>query len=90
MASNMEIRKLGSDLHVAVLSFGTATFGDGPAFKAWGGNGVKEDALDAVAKETGKAVAQIAINWVLQRPSAATVIIGARDESGIHSRRRKD
>ena len=38
----MEIRKLGSDLHVPVLSFGTATFGDGPAFKAWGGNGVKE------------------------------------------------
>ena len=38
------------------------------------------DALDAVAKETEKAVAQIAINWVLQRPSVATVIIGARDE----------
>jgi aryl-alcohol dehydrogenase-like predicted oxidoreductase len=38
----MELRKLGLDLHVPVLSFGTATFGDGPAFKAWGGNGVKE------------------------------------------------
>jgi aryl-alcohol dehydrogenase-like predicted oxidoreductase len=38
------------------------------------------DALDAVAKETEKTVAQIAINWVLQRPSVATVIIGARDE----------
>ena len=38
----MEIRKLGLDLHVPVLSFGTATFGDGPAFKAWGNNGVKE------------------------------------------------
>jgi aryl-alcohol dehydrogenase-like predicted oxidoreductase len=38
----MEMRKLGLDLHVPVLSFGTATFGDGPAFKAWGGNGVKE------------------------------------------------
>jgi aryl-alcohol dehydrogenase-like predicted oxidoreductase len=38
------------------------------------------DALDAIAKETGKSVAQIAINWVLQRPSVATVIIGARDE----------
>jgi aryl-alcohol dehydrogenase-like predicted oxidoreductase len=38
----MEIRKLGSDLQVPVLTFGTATFGDGPAFKAWGGNGVKE------------------------------------------------
>ncbi|MES1167158.1 MAG: aldo/keto reductase, partial [Pseudomonadota bacterium] len=41
------------------------------------------DALDAVAKETGKSVAQIAINWVLQRPSVATVIIGARDEEQL-------
>ena len=41
------------------------------------------DALDAVAKETGKSVAQIAINWVLQRPSVATVIIGARDEAQL-------
>ena len=38
----MEYRKLGSDLHVPVLSFGTATFGEGPVFKAWGSNGVKE------------------------------------------------
>ena len=41
------------------------------------------DALDAVAAETGKTVAQIAINWVLQRPSVATVIIGARDEAQL-------
>ncbi len=41
------------------------------------------DALDAIAKETGKSVAQIAINWVLQRPSVATVIIGARDEAQL-------
>jgi aryl-alcohol dehydrogenase-like predicted oxidoreductase len=39
----MEFRKLGrSDLQVPVLSFGTATFGDAPVFKAWGANGVKE------------------------------------------------
>lgn len=38
------------------------------------------DVLDELAKETGKTVAQIAINWVLQRPSVSTVIIGARDE----------
>jgi aryl-alcohol dehydrogenase-like predicted oxidoreductase len=37
------------------------------------------DALDAVAKETGKSVPQIAINWLLQRPTVATVVIGARD-----------
>ena len=41
------------------------------------------DALDAVAAETGKTVAQIAINWVLQRPSVATVIIGARNEEQL-------
>jgi aryl-alcohol dehydrogenase-like predicted oxidoreductase len=38
------------------------------------------DALDAIAKETGKTVPQIALNWLLQRPTVATVIIGARDE----------
>ena len=39
----MELRQLGrSDLKVPVLSFGTATFGDAPVFKAWGANGVKE------------------------------------------------
>ena len=41
------------------------------------------DALDAVAAETGKTVAQIALNWVLSRPSVATVIIGARDEKQL-------
>ncbi|MGC2549316.1 MAG: aldo/keto reductase, partial [Candidatus Sulfotelmatobacter sp.] len=37
------------------------------------------DALDAVAKETGKTVPQIALNWLLQRPSVSTVIMGARN-----------
>ena len=41
------------------------------------------DALDEIAKETGKSVAQIALNWVLRRPSVATVIIGARDETQL-------
>ncbi|MGE4253535.1 MAG: aldo/keto reductase, partial [Parvibaculaceae bacterium] len=41
------------------------------------------DALDAIAKETGKSVPQIALNWLLQRPSVATVIIGARDEAQL-------
>ena len=39
------------------------------------------DALDAVAKETGKSVPQIALNWLLQRPTVANVIVGARDET---------
>jgi aryl-alcohol dehydrogenase-like predicted oxidoreductase len=41
------------------------------------------DALDALAKETGKSVAQIALNWLLQRPTVATVIIGARTEEQL-------
>jgi aryl-alcohol dehydrogenase-like predicted oxidoreductase len=41
------------------------------------------DALDAVAAETGKSVAQIALAWLLARPTVATVIIGARDETQL-------
>jgi aryl-alcohol dehydrogenase-like predicted oxidoreductase len=41
------------------------------------------DALDAVARETGKSVPQIAINWLLQRPTVASVIIGARNEDQL-------
>ena len=41
------------------------------------------DALDEIAKGTGKTVPQIALNWLLQRPSVATVIIGARDEAQL-------
>lgn len=41
------------------------------------------DALDEVAKETGKTVPQIALNWVLQRPTVANVIIGARNEEQL-------
>ena len=41
------------------------------------------DALDAVAKETGKSIPQIAINWLLQRPTVANVIIGARNEEQL-------
>lgn len=41
------------------------------------------EALDQVATETGKSIPQIAINWLLQRPSVATVIIGARNEAQL-------
>ena len=41
------------------------------------------DALDVVAEETGKTVPQVAINWVLGRPSVATVIIGRRTEDQL-------
>src|ERR1700683_435923 len=41
------------------------------------------DALDAVAKETGKSVPQVALNWVVQRPSISTVIFGGRNEEQL-------
>jgi aryl-alcohol dehydrogenase-like predicted oxidoreductase len=37
------------------------------------------DALDEVASETGKTIPQIAINWLLQRPTVSNVIVGARN-----------
>ena len=41
------------------------------------------DALDQVAAETGKTVPQVALNWLLQRPTVATVIVGARNEEQL-------
>src|SRR5260370_35473327 len=41
------------------------------------------DALDAVANETGKTIPQIALNWLLQRPTVSTVVIGARNEAQL-------
>ena len=41
------------------------------------------DTLEVVAAETGKTVAQVALNWLLQRPSVASLIIGARNEEQL-------
>ena len=41
------------------------------------------DAIDAIAKETGKSVPQIAINWLLQRPTVSSIILGARNEEQL-------
>ena len=41
------------------------------------------DSLDAVAKETGKTVPQIALNWLLQRPTVVNIVIGARNEEQL-------
>jgi len=41
------------------------------------------EAIDEVAKETGKSVPQIALNWLLQRPTVSTVIFGARNEEQL-------
>jgi aryl-alcohol dehydrogenase-like predicted oxidoreductase len=41
------------------------------------------DALDEVSRETGKTIAQISLNWLLQRPTVANVIVGARNEEQL-------
>jgi aryl-alcohol dehydrogenase-like predicted oxidoreductase len=41
------------------------------------------DALDEVAEETGKSVPQVALNWLLQRPTIANIVIGARNEEQL-------
>ncbi|RWR28766.1 aldo/keto reductase [Sinirhodobacter populi] len=41
------------------------------------------DALDTVAEETGKTVPQVALNWLLQRPTVSSVIVGARNEEQL-------
>lgn len=41
------------------------------------------DALEDTAKETGKTIAQIALNWLLQRPTVSTVLVGARNEAQL-------
>lgn len=41
------------------------------------------DVLDEIAAETDRSVPQIALNWLTRRPTVASVIIGARDESQL-------
>lgn len=41
------------------------------------------DVLEDIAAETHRTVPQIAINWLLQRPTEATVVTGARNESQL-------
>jgi aryl-alcohol dehydrogenase-like predicted oxidoreductase len=41
------------------------------------------DALEAVAAETGKTVPQVALNWLLRKPTVSSVIIGARNEQQL-------
>ena len=41
------------------------------------------DRLDAISNETGKTVAQVSINWLLQRPTVSNIIIGARNEEQL-------
>ncbi len=41
------------------------------------------DALDEVARETGKSIPQIAVNWLLRRSTVSSVILGARNEAQL-------
>jgi len=41
------------------------------------------DAIETIAAETSKTVPQVAINWLLQRPTVSSVIIGARNEEQL-------
>jgi aryl-alcohol dehydrogenase-like predicted oxidoreductase len=41
------------------------------------------EAIDEIARETGKSVPQVAINWLVQRPSVSTIIIGARNQEQL-------
>jgi aryl-alcohol dehydrogenase-like predicted oxidoreductase len=41
------------------------------------------DVLLAVAEEVGRTPAQVALNWLLGRPTVATLVIGARNEAQL-------
>jgi len=41
------------------------------------------DAIEEIAAETGKSVPQIALNWLLQRPTVCSIILGARNEEQL-------
>lgn len=41
------------------------------------------DALDKIAEETGKSVPQVALNWLLHRPTVVSIVIGARSEEQL-------
>jgi aryl-alcohol dehydrogenase-like predicted oxidoreductase len=43
------------------------------------------DVLEAIAAETGRTVSQVALRWLLQRPSVATLVIGARNEEQLRA-----
>lgn len=41
------------------------------------------DVLDEISRETGKSIAQVALNWLLQRPTVSSLVIGARTEQQL-------
>lgn len=43
------------------------------------------DVLDEIASETGKTIPQVALNWLLSRPTVANVVVGARNEDQLRA-----
>ncbi|MBT1706351.1 aldo/keto reductase [Chryseosolibacter indicus] len=41
------------------------------------------DVLNEISAEIGKSVAQISLNWLMQRPTVSTIIFGARNEEQL-------
>ncbi len=41
------------------------------------------DVLDTLSAETGRSVPQLALRWLLQRPTVSSVLIGARNEAQL-------
>jgi aryl-alcohol dehydrogenase-like predicted oxidoreductase len=41
------------------------------------------DVLEQIAADTGKTISQVALRWVLQRPTVASIVVGARNEAQL-------
>lgn len=41
------------------------------------------DVMEEIGNQTGKTISQIALNWLLQRPTVANIVIGARNEKQL-------
>ena len=41
------------------------------------------DVLDAIAKERSKTISQVALNWILRKPTISNIVVGARNEEQL-------
>ena len=41
------------------------------------------DVLESITQETGKSVPQISLNWLLQKPTISSLVVGARNEKQL-------
>ena len=41
------------------------------------------DVLDAIGKERNKTIPQVALNWILRRPTISNIVVGARNEEQL-------